>query len=77
MAIRVRAASHLRHHMPGGQPSITMDWPAGGKVVDLLEQLQLPSWSVWIVRVNGEIAQHDDIISDNDSIELFPLVGGG
>ena len=77
MAVQVKAAGHLYHRMPGKQGEMTVDTTPGESILDLLGHLGLTKQQVWIVRVNGENVGMEHTLSDDDFVELFPLVGGG
>ena len=77
VAVHVRAAGHLRQRMPGGQAEMDLELAEGSSVLNLLTHLGLHKSQVWIVRINGEPASHEDRLAAGDSVELFPLVGGG
>ena len=44
---------------------------------DVVASLTIPEPEIGIVLVNGRHAQLDHILSEGDTLSLFPLVGGG
>ena len=77
MAVQVRAAGHLFYRMPDKQAEMQVDVAPGQVVADLMARLGLTRNQVWIIRVNGENVDTAHPLVDGDSVELFPLVGGG
>jgi sulfur carrier protein ThiS len=77
MAVRVKAAGHLRYKMPDKAGEMALDVQPGTRVLDLLDRLGLNKAQVWIVRVNGENVRPEHTLAGDDFVELFPLVGGG
>ncbi|MBT1070240.1 MoaD/ThiS family protein [Pelotalea chapellei] len=51
--------------------------PAGTKCLAIVINLGLTEDEVGVVLVNGRHATLDHILHDNDTLSLFPLVGGG
>ncbi len=51
--------------------------PAGSVVKDALPLLDLPDRLEFIVAVNGKVVEEDTILSDGDTMELIPALGGG
>jgi len=77
MQVQVRAAGHLFHRMPDRQREMQVNMAPGETVLDLLTYLDLSRKRVWIIRVNGENVDAEQVLADGDFVELFPLVGGG
>jgi sulfur carrier protein ThiS len=77
MVVQVRAAGHLFYRMPGQQSEMQVNIAPGEAVADLLTQLGLTRKQVWIIRINGQNVDVEHPLADGDSVELFPLVGGG
>ncbi|MBM7867770.1 MoaD/ThiS family protein [Heliobacterium gestii] len=58
-------------------PTRLMEFPAGSAVRDALSVLAIPEKEVAICMVNGHSKEIDHILSDGDTLSLFPPVGGG
>ncbi|ABZ83622.1 molybdopterin converting factor, this protein family, putative [Heliomicrobium modesticaldum Ice1] len=51
--------------------------PLGATVREVLSALAIPEQEVAICMVNGHSKEIDHILSDGDTLSLFPPVGGG
>ncbi|MVM37916.1 molybdopterin converting factor subunit 1 [Spirosoma sp. HMF3257] len=65
-----------------GQSAISISLPEHAKVGDMLSQLhqQFPALAgirSLLVAVNGEYAESDQLLNQNDEIALIPPVSGG
>ncbi len=65
-----------------GQSAVSVPFPEGGSVGDLIDQLHLDypalaSIRSLLVAVNGEYAESEQILAQNDEIALIPPVSGG
>ena len=50
----------------------------GSTIYDLLKKMEIELKHVSIVRVNGEIVRNlNKSLNDEDTIDIFPLYGGG
>jgi len=54
-----------------------IDYPAGTKVQDVFDDLQLPQQHFGFVLINGVHAQRDTVLSEGDHLVILPLLGGG
>jgi sulfur carrier protein ThiS len=57
---------------------LEVEIPERIRLSELLQRLQVPAGEVALVVINGEqVAFADAFISDQDSVQLFPPIGGG
>ena len=77
MSITVRAAGVLRYRVPGQQENVSVEFRPALRVADVMTELGLRPEKVRVIRVNGKPMPADHILADGDSVELFPIVGGG
>jgi len=49
----------------------------GGTVRELLIGFAVPDEEAAIIMVNGKRATQDTVLSDGDTVSVFPLIGGG
>lgn len=54
-----------------------MDLPEGATPKDIIGQLSIPEEDVAILFINGRGRKIDTIIAENDTVSIFPPVGGG
>lgn len=60
-----------------GEPKRILELKAGPSVGDLFKLLGKPENEVWMVNVNGLLANQEYILKDGDEVALFEPVGGG
>lgn len=77
MTIAVRAAGVLRYRAPGQQEKLSVEFRPALRVADVIAELGLKTEKVAVIRVNGAQVPADHRLADGDSVELFPIVGGG
>jgi len=53
------------------------DYPEGTSCRQIVAQIGLTEEELGVVMINGRHAQVDQVLTDGDSLSLFPLVGGG
>lgn len=51
--------------------------PAGTRVREVVDSLQLPDHLLGIILINGLHAGLDDLLADGDILSLLPMVDGG
>ena len=49
----------------------------GARIQDVVDELGLPAQNIMLVLVNGQPASLNAELSEGDSIQVFPPVGGG
>lgn len=74
MNITVKLFANLRLY---NEKEMTMRLPEGALVTDILERLNISTEDVSIIMINGRSKELDTIISENDTVSIFPPVGGG
>lgn len=52
--------------------------PRGSTINDVLQLLEIQPGSVSLLRINGVITRNfSTIVAENDTLDIFPFVGGG
>ena len=79
MKIELRLYASLSYYMPRQKDEETthLEIQEGITVMELLEQLKVPSDAVKIVFLNGVHARGDEILNEGDRLGVFPPVAGG
>jgi len=54
-----------------------LDYPVGSRVIDVVNDLELPSVHVDILLVNGRHVDREYLLQDGDVLSLLPIVEGG
>jgi sulfur-carrier protein len=49
----------------------------GTTVLQVIEHFQIPADEVGVTMINGRHCQFDTVLSENDAISIFPMIGGG
>ena len=76
--MQLHLGGHLGWYAPEKQSrlEIRLDKPVA--LVSLLEQLKIPAAEIAVATVNRQAVELERArVSDSDSVELFPPVGGG
>lgn len=47
------------------------------RIGELLDKLKISNKEIFVVLVNGEKCNVDSVLKENDSVSLFPYIGGG
>jgi sulfur-carrier protein len=55
----------------------TLDLPPGTTVGDIVKRLNIPEKEVTLIFVNGVHGELQTEVKDEDTVALFPPVGGG
>lgn len=74
MKITVKLFATLRI---GREKIMDLDVEETSCVSDIVNLLELPAGEVAIIMINGRGAELDSQLSENDTLALFPPVGGG
>jgi len=53
------------------------EYPAGTTVVQVVEQLELPLEKLGILMVNHVHVELERVLTEGETLAIFPLVGGG
>lgn len=77
LLISVKLQTFLKNYCPNNDGILQIEYEKGLTARKLLERLGLNSGIVGLVLKNGKIAHCDDDLAEGDSIELYPLFGGG
>ena len=73
MQVNIKAHGVLRPKVPAGSREL----PQVTRVTDLIALLGFAAGGVWMVLVNGALADGDYVLHDGDRVELVPPLGGG
>ncbi len=60
-----------------GVKEVSVNFKEGLSVKDIVSELQIPECELAIILVNGKHNNLDYIVKQNDTLFLFPPVGGG
>lgn len=74
--IEVKLYSILKDYCPNRDGLVRVEYKEGLNVKEVLELLNLSNIA-GLVLVNGKVAKTDFCLSKGDSIELYPIFGGG
>lgn len=74
MKITVRLFATLRQ---GRFDQETMDCDEASRVADITRKLAIPEKEAAIIFINNRHADLDTVLHENDTIALFPPIGGG
>jgi len=76
MKIHVKAYGILQRHLRS-KKEVELCLEQGSTIATLFHKLKKPKSEMWMVSVNGKIANENTILNDGDSISIFEPVGGG
>ena len=74
MQVRVKLFATLRINR---EKEALLDLPEGTTVGQIIENLNIKKEEVTIIFVNGRSAKLDHNLANDDTLSLFPPVGGG
>lgn len=77
MRVRVKLAGHLRRYGREEAEEFVQELAAGGTVQDLINQLQVPDSSFAFCAVNGARVPLSRVLSEGDTVVVYPPIGGG
>lgn len=72
--IKVRLFANLRENR---NKEMMIELGEGSTIKDIIEILNIPREDAAILLVNGLGAELDKILDDNDTVSIFPPLGGG
>ena len=76
--MQLHLGGHLSWYDPQKRPRLEIKLAEPVSLMSLLEQLNVPAAEIAVATVNRvAVALQDAQVSDSDSVELFPPVGGG
>lgn len=74
MQVKVKLFATLRENR---EKEMLLDLDKETTIRDVVEYLNIPEIEVAIMLINGRHQNLDAILEDNDTLSLFPPVGGG
>ncbi|KJF26396.1 MoaD/ThiS family protein [Clostridium aceticum] len=74
MQVNVRLFATFRENR---EKEMMMDLAQGATPRDVIEYLNIPEEEVAIILINGRHQELGTALQDNDTLSLFPPVGGG
>ncbi|AOY75215.1 MoaD/ThiS family protein [Clostridium formicaceticum] len=74
MQVNVRLFATFRENR---EKEMMMDLAQGATPKDVIELLNIPEEEVAIILINGRHQELNTVLEDNDTLSLFPPVGGG
>lgn len=74
MRVHVRLFATLRHNR---FKTSDLDVPVGATVLQVAEMLKIPREELALILINGKNAEPEQTLQENDTLSLFPPVGGG
>lgn len=79
MLVTVKLFASLVRYSAGGLPGtpFEVDIPESTNLLQLVEQLKIPSNEAKVVFVNGLIKDLDWVLQPGDEVGIFPPIGGG
>jgi molybdopterin synthase sulfur carrier subunit len=77
MRINVRLLSSLRQYFPYDGSNFQIELEAGATVNQIQSKLQIPPSVTQVILVNGYHGNGDTVLVDDDTVTLFPPMGGG
>lgn len=79
MRIQVRLYAILRRYVPDlpQRGSLVLDVPDGTSVRQTIRQLAIPDGSPVVAMVNSTVSELDQVLTEGDTLSLFPPVAGG
>ncbi len=76
--MRLHLGGHLNWYDPHKQAWLTIQLTEPVRLIDLLEQLQVPAGEVALTVINGRLVQLAEAhVAEGDRVELYPPIGGG
>jgi len=72
--VTIRLFATLRQNR---EKEMIMELPEGATTKDIIERLNILQKDAAILFINGRGAKLDKILEDNDTISIFPQLGGG
>jgi molybdopterin converting factor small subunit len=77
ITIRLRLHGFFDRQPPAGGDWLSLQLPAGALAGEALDRLGVPRGAVGLLLVHGQRGDTDTPLADGDSVEVFPLLGGG
>jgi len=77
MIIHLKFFAGLRDAIPDRQSPYAAEFPDGVTVQDVLDRFAVPRDKPKILLVNGRHAELSHVLTDGDTLSVFPPVAGG
>ncbi|MGI5920863.1 MAG: MoaD/ThiS family protein [Syntrophomonadaceae bacterium] len=74
MQVTVKLFATLRQ---GRFKSAEQEYPVGTTVKDVVDKLSIPYSELGVLFLNGKHTELDVVLGENDTLSIFPPVGGG
>ncbi|MGI5997570.1 MAG: MoaD/ThiS family protein [Lutispora sp.] len=74
ICVKVRLFATLRENR---DKEIIIELPDGATLLDVVKHLNIPKEEASLLLINGVFAKLDKALEDNDTVSIFPPVGGG
>ncbi|MGI6357206.1 MAG: MoaD/ThiS family protein [Bacillota bacterium] len=77
MEITVKIFGELYRYIPGGLDHAVIMVPPKASLADLLQQLRIPDYAVWVITVNDQRVPPEHRLTAGDTVAIFAPVAGG
>lgn len=74
MQIKVKLFATLRENR---EKEMMMDIAQGTTPKEIIDRLNILKEEAAIIMINGKNANPDQVLEDNDTVSIFPPIGGG
>lgn len=74
LQIKVKLFATLRNNR---EKEMMMDLPQGSTPKDIIHRLNISENEATLIIINGRRVKIDQVLQDNDTVSIFPPVGGG
>ncbi|NLM44995.1 MAG: MoaD/ThiS family protein [Clostridiales bacterium] len=74
MRVKVRLFATLRENR---DKEMIIELPDGATLSDIIKHLNIPKEQATLLLINGKFAKLDEALEDNDTVSIFPPIGGG
>ena len=77
MQIHVKLYSDLKQYTPGEMGQLDLTLPPGANLGSVFERLAIPQDRNHIALINGRRAFRESVLSQGDTLVVFPQICGG
>lgn len=74
MQVKVKLFATLRENR---QKEMMMDIEQGDTPKEIIDRLNIKEEEATIIMINGRSSELDRVLEENDTVSIFPPVGGG
>lgn len=60
-----------------GSPSVALKIEGQVSALEIINKLNIPEQSVYVIEKNGQMVDKRSIINDEDELTLLPVIAGG